>query len=279
MLIDVRNQSLKEGEMVKTEDQNFYEYEEEFRDTIATVDEKGKRIWIYPKKPTGHFHRLRIVVSTLLLSILFAGPFITINGQPFLLMNVFERRFVVLGQAFWPQDFVLLALVLITFFVFTILFTVVFGRIWCGWACPQTLFMEMVFRKIEYWIEGDANQQRRLDNEPWTISKIVKKGGKQIIFIVISILIAHTSMAYLIGIDQTLDIVTKSPGENIGGFLGLVGFTAIFNGVIRSIANKALRLADFQHHVITGVNTSRTIHAFQLGTMAYVDTGRANVNT
>lgn len=229
---------LKEAK-VKTQDQNFYEYEEEFRDTIATVDEKGKRIWIYPKKPSGHYHRMRIVVTTILLSILFAGPFITINGQPFLLLNVFERRFVVFGQAFWPQDFILLALVLITFFVFTILFTVVFGRVWCGWACPQTLFMEMVFRKIEYWIEGDANQQRRLNNEPWTTSKIIKKGGKQIIFIIISLLIAHTSMAYLIGIDQTLEIVTKSPNENITGFLGLVGFTAIFYGVFARFREQA----------------------------------------
>src|SRR6187200_2764738 len=106
---------------------DFYEYDEEFRDTIATVDEQGKRIWVYPKKPSGHYHKLRIVVAVVLISILFAGPFIKIGGQPLLLLNFFERRFVVLGQAFWPQDFVLLALVLITFVVFVILFTVVFG--------------------------------------------------------------------------------------------------------------------------------------------------------
>ncbi|MBA4058018.1 MAG: cytochrome c oxidase accessory protein CcoG, partial [Marivirga sp.] len=107
--------------------------EEEFRDSIATVDEKGKRIWIYPKKPSGQYHNWRIAVTVILLSILFAGPFIKINGQPFLLLNVLERKFIILGQAFWPQDFFLLAVVLITFFVFVILFTVVFGRVWCGW--------------------------------------------------------------------------------------------------------------------------------------------------
>lgn len=218
---------------------DFYQFDEEFRDSIATVDEKGKRIWVYPKKPSGHYHTLRIIVTVVLLSILFAGPFIKIGGQPFLLLNIFERRFVVLGQAFWPQDFILLALALITFFVFIILFTVVFGRVWCGWACPQTLFMEMVFRKIEYWIEGDANEQRRLNKAPWTSQKIVKKTFKQIIFLVISILIAHTAMAYLIGIEQTFDIVRHSPAEHLGGFIGLLAFTGIFYGVFAVFREQA----------------------------------------
>src|SRR5690606_36893752 len=150
-------------------------------------DEKGKRVWIYPKKPAGRYHNWRAFVAVVLLILFFAGPFIRVGGQPLLLLDFFERRFVIMGQAFWPQDFFLLALTLITLFVFIILFTVVFGRVWCGWACPQTLFMEMVFRKIEYWIEGDAQAQRRLDREPWNAEKILKKTGKQIIFIIISV--------------------------------------------------------------------------------------------
>lgn len=210
---------------------DFYEYDEEFRDTIATVDEKGKRIWIYPKKPSGRLHNWRIVVTVILLSIFFAGPFLKVGGQPLLLLNIFERRFVVFGQAFWPQDFVLLALTLITLFVFVILFTVVFGRVWCGWACPQTLFMEMVFRKIEYWIEGDANAQRKLKQAPWDANKIIRKGGKQLIFILISIIIAHTAMAYLIGWEQVKTIISESPFDHLAGFIGLVAFTGIFYGV------------------------------------------------
>lgn len=208
--------------------ENLYQYDEEFRNTLGTVDEKGKRVWVYPKKPGGSFHRARIAVTIVLLTIFFAGPFIKIGGQPFLLLNIFERRFVILGQAFWPQDFFLLAVTLITFFVFIILFTVVFGRVWCGWACPQTLFMEMVFRKIEYWIEGDANQQRKLKQAPWTKEKIFKKGLKQLIFIIISIIISHTAMAYLIGIEQTKEIVSQPPTENLAGFIGLVAFTGVF---------------------------------------------------
>src|SRR5215207_253681 len=158
--LDIRKERL-----AKSTGNKSFDYDE-FRDSIATVDEKGKRIWIYPKKPSGRLHRWRIIVTVSLLTLLFGGPFITISGQPLLLLNIFERRFIILGQVFWPQDFVHLAMLLIIFFVFIILFTVVFGRIWCGWMCPQTLFMEMVFRKIEYLVEGDAPAQRRLAKEP-----------------------------------------------------------------------------------------------------------------
>ncbi|ELR70755.1 Type cbb3 cytochrome oxidase biogenesis protein CcoG, involved in Cu oxidation [Fulvivirga imtechensis AK7] len=208
--------------------ENLYEFDQEFKNTIATVDEKGKRVWVYPKKPSGKYHKLRIAVTIVLLAILFGGPFITIDGRPFLLLNIFERKFVILGQAFWPQDFFLLALLLIIFFVFIILFTVIFGRVWCGWACPQTLFMEMVFRKIEYWIEGDANQQRKLDKQSWDFEKIRKKGFKHFIFIGISLLISHTVMAYLIGIDQVVEIVSQPPSEHLAGFIGLMFFTGVF---------------------------------------------------
>ncbi len=218
---------------------DLYQIDEEYRNSIATVDQQGKRIWVYPKKPTGNFHTWRIVVTTFLLGVLFTGPFIKIGGQPFLLLNIFERKFVVLGQAFWPQDFVLLAITLITFFVFIILFTVVFGRVWCGWMCPQTLFMEMVFRKIEYAIEGDAAAQRRLDKAPWDSEKLVKKVGKHFIFLLISLLIAHTVMAYLIGIEKTWSIIQHSPSENLAGFLGLIAFTGVFYGVYARFREQA----------------------------------------
>src|SRR3970282_981593 len=116
---------------------DLYSYDEEFRNSIATVDERGKRIWIYPKKPSGRYHTWRAIVAVVLLIIFFAGPFVRVNGQPLLLLNFFERKFVIAGQVFWPQDFFMLALILLTLVVFIILFTVVFGRVWCGWACPQ----------------------------------------------------------------------------------------------------------------------------------------------
>ena len=119
-----------------------------FRDKLATVDKEGKRVWIYPKKPSGPFYRARTWISLLLLAILFSGPFIKINGQPILLLNVLERKFIIFGIGFWPQDFYLFVLATITLIVFIVLFTVVYGRLFCGWTCPQTIFMEMLFRKI-----------------------------------------------------------------------------------------------------------------------------------
>ena len=218
---------------------NLYGFDEEYRDTIATVDASGNRIWVYPKKPSGRFHNWRAVVAVVLLTLLFGAPWIKIDGQPLMLFNIFERKFVIFGQVFWPQDFFLFAIFLITLFVFIILFTVLYGRIWCGWACPQTIFMEMVFRKIEYWIEGDANMQRKLAAAPWNREKILKKGFKQLIFLVISIVIAHTVMAYLVGVEQVKLLVTQSPTENLAGFIGLVAFTGVFYWVFSYFREQA----------------------------------------
>jgi cytochrome c oxidase accessory protein FixG len=213
--------------MIQTAE-DLYLQDQEFRDHISTVDSAGRRIWIYPAKPSGKFHNWRIVATIVLLSILFAVPLIKINGHPIMLFNFIDRQFIIFGVAFWPQDFHLFLLATIAFFVFIILFTVVFGRIWCGWACPQTIFMEMVFRKIEYWIEGGASEQRKLDKQPWNTDKIIKKASKQLIFIIISLLIAHTLMSYLVGFDRVKELVTSPPSENMAGFVSLVLFSVLF---------------------------------------------------
>ena len=217
----------------------LYHYDDEFRNSIATVDALGKRIWIYPKKPAGIHHRWRVAVTVLLLSLFFSGPFLRLNGHPFLLLNFLDRRFILFGQVFWPQDFFLLAITAITFFVFIILFTVAFGRIWCGWACPQTLFMEMVFRKIEYWIEGDANDQRKLKASSMTASRAAKNILKHFIFLTISILIAHTVMAYIVGIDEVKKIMSEPPTDHLGGFIGISAFTLVFYGVYARFREQA----------------------------------------
>lgn len=219
--------------------EELYQFDEEFRDHIGTVDEHGKRIWIYPKKPKGRFHNWRAIVAIILLVALFAAPFISVNGHPLVLLNIFERKFVLFGQAFWPQDFFLFVLAMLTLFVFIILFTVIYGRVWCGWACPQTIFMEMVFRKLEYLIEGDANKQRRLDKSPWDFNKIWRKTVKHLLFLAISVLIGHLVMAYLIGIEEVRQIVTKPPTENMAGFLGLVAFSGVFYGVFARFREQA----------------------------------------
>lgn len=205
--------------------------EETFRDHLSTVDEKGKRIWVYPKKPKGRFHNRRVWLSIFLLAFLFGAPHIYINGEPLILFNILERKFVFFGQVFWPQDLYIFAFTMIIAIVFIILFTVVFGRIFCGWVCPQTIFMEMVFRKIEYWIEGDWTHQKRLNKQPWNREKIIKKVSKQLIFFLISFLIANTFLAYIIGAEELWEIQNSPLNQHLGGFIAIIIFTFLFYGV------------------------------------------------
>lgn len=202
-----------------------------FRNHLATVNEEGKRNWIYPKKPSGRFYKARNVVAVLLLTFFFSGPFITINGNPLLLLNIIERKFVIFGVTFWPQDLHLLLFGMLTFILFIVLFTAVFGRLWCGWACPQTIFMEMVFRRIEYWIEGDASAQFRLNKQSWNFDKIRKKVSKHTIFFGMAFLISNMFLAYIIGKDQLFDIITDPPSEHIAGLSSMIIFSGVFYGV------------------------------------------------
>lgn len=201
---------------------------ESFRDRVSTIDKEGHRAWIFPQKPKGKLYNARTITSIFLLAFLFGAPFIKVNGQPFLLFNVLERKFIIFGLTFWPQDFILFGLAMLTFIVFIVLFTVVFGRVFCGWACPQTVFMEMVFRKIEYFIEGDAHQQRTLNKAPLTIKKIAKKTVKHLIFFAIAFLIGNTFLAYIVGIDELFLIITQPPTEHLAGFISVIAFSGIF---------------------------------------------------
>ncbi|NNJ55922.1 MAG: cytochrome c oxidase accessory protein CcoG [Bacteroidia bacterium] len=201
---------------------------ENFREHLANVTDSGKRIWIYPKIIKGAFYRYRTYLSWFLLAFFFLAPFIKIGGYPLLLLNVFERKFVIFGQPFWPQDFHVFVFLALTLLVFIVLFTVVFGRVWCGWACPQTIFMEMVFRKIENWIEGNANKQKKLDAMPWNREKILKKGAKHFVFLLISFIIAHTFFVYLIGYEELWAMISGPLSENYIALVGLVIFTIVF---------------------------------------------------
>ena len=201
---------------------------EVFRDSIATVDSEGKRSWVFPKKPSGRFYKYRSYVSYFLLAFLLSAPFIKINGNQFLLFNVLERKFNIFGFPFWPQDFHLLVISMITGVVFVILFTVVFGRIFCGWICPQTIFLEMVFRKIEYWIDGNRGKQIRLDKQPWNAEKVRKRLLKWFIFFIISFIIANVFLAYLIGGDKLISYITGNPLDNISTLIALLIFTSVF---------------------------------------------------
>ena len=202
--------------------------EENFRDTIGTIDEEGKRAWIFPKKPSGRYYKYRKWVSYGLLIFLFASPFIKINGNQFLMFNVLERRFNIFGFPFWPQDFHLFVISMIIGVIFIAFFTVAFGRIFCGWMCPQTIFMEMVFRRIEYWIDGDRGAQMRLAKQSWNADKIRKRLLKWFAFFVMSFLIANVFLAYLIGSDKLMQYITDGPLTHTNTLVSLLIFTAVF---------------------------------------------------
>jgi len=202
--------------------------DENFRDTIGTINEEGKRAWVFPKKPSGRYYEYRKWVSYVLLAFLFLSPFIRINGHQFLMFNVLERRFNIFGFPFWPQDFHLVVICMIIGVIFVALFTVAYGRIFCGWMCPQTIFMEMVFRRIEYWIDGDRGAQIRLDRQPWNGEKVRKRLLKWTVFFIISFLIANVFLAYIIGSDHLLTYVTDGPLTHLSTLVSLLIFTGVF---------------------------------------------------
>ncbi len=213
-----------------------------FRDRLATADKEGKRLWVYPAKPKGRLYRARTVVASFLLLLLFSGPFIKIGGQPLLLLDVLNRRFVIFGFTFWPQDFHLFVITAIAAVFFLILFTAVFGRLFCGWICPQTIFLEMVFRRIEYWIEGGPAKQRRLSASSWSVYKIYKRVLKHSVFFALSFIIGNLFLAYFTGIEKLFEIITDSPANHIAGLTGMLFFSFLFYGVFAWFREQACTL-------------------------------------
>lgn len=195
---------------------------------LPTVGEDGKRRWIFPKRPKGNYYKWRWAVAMVLLTFLVAAPFIQYKGEPFMLFNVLERKFIIFGQVFWPQDFHLLVLSFIAFIVFIILFTVVYGRLFCGWACPQTIFMEFVFRQIEYLIEGDFHKQKKLARQHWNFEKIWKKSLKHFVFFGIAFLISNIFLAYIVGAERLGDLINEGPVVHFGTFAAIVIFSGFF---------------------------------------------------
>lgn len=198
---------------------------------MVAAGEKPKREWIYAKKPGGKWFNRRQWVGYALLAFLVAAPFIKIAGEPLLLFDIIERKFVLFGSVFWPQDLHIFVFGMLIAMVCIVLFTVVYGRVWCGWACPQTIFMELVFRRIEFLIEGDWLQQKKLDKAPNTTARYAKKALKHTIFLHISFVISNIFLAYVIGIEALWKIMTDPINQHIGGFMAIVLFTLVFYGV------------------------------------------------
>lgn len=202
---------------------------QEFRVTHGTMDEKGNRKWVFPRKPPKRkYYKRRELVAYFLLAILFIIPWIRINGNPLFKFDVIKREFFLFSFPFFTTDFYILAIAAIATLIFITLFTVIYGRLFCGWVCPQTIFLEWVFRPIEYAIEGDRNKQMRLDRQDWTEEKIRKKSLKWLIYFIISFVIANVFLSYIIGTESLTDLIKEGPIKNKSTFFGLLAFTGFF---------------------------------------------------
>ncbi len=202
--------------------------DESFRDHVSHIDQEGHRVFFHPKKPQGRLYTLRSYISYVYLFLFFLTPFIRIEGKPLFLLDILERKYILFGVQFWPQDFFIFVVGMLAFIVFIALFTVIFGRVFCGWICPQTIFMEMVFRKIEYWIEGDTAQQKALNKLPWNAEKLRKKGIKLTLFLLFSFIVGNTFLSYIIGTDHLWMIIHEPLQNHIGGFTLMLIFTGVF---------------------------------------------------
>src|SRR6218665_241665 len=216
--MDIKEISVKTSEKI----------EETFRDSVGTMDETGTRKWVFPRKPKGKYTNYREYVGYSLIFLFVIMPFLKISGNPVLLINIIDRKFFILGQPFYLQDFFILALGAVASVIFVMLFTVVVGRIFCGWICPQTLFMEMIFRKIEYWIEGDRNKQMKLNKQAWDEEKIRKRALKWSVFLLISLLISHIMFMYIVGYEETFRIILSGPAKYPTNFIVMLVFIGIF---------------------------------------------------
>ncbi|MFN8415479.1 MAG: cytochrome c oxidase accessory protein CcoG [Cytophagaceae bacterium] len=215
---------------MKSVEEDIYA-DESFRDSIATIGEDGSRKWIYPKKPKGKFTNYRKIFGYSLFTLFLLMPFLRINDEPVLLLNIIERHFTILGVVFWPQDFHLFLLAMMTGIIFIVVFTAIFGRIFCGWICPQTIFMELLFRPIEYAIEGDYKKQMALNAAPLTGSKFIKKFSKHLAFFSLSFLISNVFLMYVIGSENWISMVTDNPLNHTAGLIMMLIFTGVFYGV------------------------------------------------
>jgi len=198
-----------------------------FRDRPTTFSKEGKRLWLFPKMPKGKLYNIRSVIAWSLLAFFYLAPFLRFRGEPLIFLNFLERKFVLFGNTFYPQDFYLLVLAIIALVVFIVLFTVIYGRIFCGWVCPQTVFLEFLYRPIEYLIDGDSSEQQKLANQEMDATKVFKRLLKHGIYLIISFFTILTFMAYVIGTGEVGQMLKGWPIEGFGILMGVLTFTGV----------------------------------------------------
>ena len=192
---------------------------------LPTLNEDGSRRWLRPRPTHGAFWRRRRVVAYGLMALFLAIPYVRVGGHPLVLLDLPRREFTLFGTTFLPTDTLLLMLLLLSVVVTIFLLTALFGRVWCGWACPQTVYMEFLFRPIERWLEGGTSGSRALDREGRHFHP--RRLLKHAIYLGLALFLAHTFLAYFVGVEQLAAWVRRSPFEHPTSFLVMAGTTAL----------------------------------------------------
>jgi len=186
--------------------------------SLGSINEDGSKRILHPADVHGHFSTARRWFALLLLVIYIALPWIPVNGYPAVFLDVANRRFHLFGLTLATQD-LWVFFFLITGLGFSLFYvTALFGRIWCGWTCPYTIFLEHVFRRVERWIDGDATARRKLDAAPWTASKITRRVLKHTVFIALAALIAHIFLSYFVSLKGLYEMMHHSPRGHMIAF-------------------------------------------------------------
>ena len=188
---------------------------------LPTLNEDGSRRWIRPKPSHGWYARARRIVAYTLMVVFVLIPHLRMGGKPLILLDVPRRQFTLFGTTFLPTDTILLMLLLASIIIAIFLLTALFGRVWCGWACPQTVYMEFLFRPIERWVEGGRSGSLALDKERRHFHP--RRLLKYAIYAVLALLLAHTFLAYFVGTEALAHWIRRSPAEHPTSFLVMAG--------------------------------------------------------
>lgn len=181
---------------------------------LATTDESGKRVFIFPADVKGVFRRYRTITQTILIVILLILPWIKIGGEQAVLLNILERKFSIFGLTFWAHDGPLIFFILAMFTIGLAFVTAFWGRVWCGWACPQTVFIDGVFRRIEQLVIGSNVKRKMLAQSPTNAKKIIKLSVLWFLFLIVSLIITHSFLAYFVGAEKLVGMTIHNPSEN-----------------------------------------------------------------